>query len=702
MRAKPLILVVDSTRATLRYMESILVDKYYVSFAQSGLEALDAAKAEQPDLIILNVNMSGISGFEVMKELKEDKETEDIPVVLMMDEKDNESEIRGLQEGAMDFITMPFAPEILRTRVEHIIELGFLQRKLEGKIEKQKEQINNMSLQSMMTIAQTVDAKDRYAKGHSIRVALCAKAIAKRLNWNEKETVDLYYTALLHDIGKIAVGDSILNKAGNLTEEEFDAIKQHTTIGAEIVRNTTFIPGVEDGVCYHHEHYDGKGYFGLAGEKIPLAARIIAVADAYEAMSSDRSFRRKLSKERIWEELMLNRGTQFDPHIIDVFMQMLEEGFVIDEKMVERELGTGTELEEAGALLRQVFSENAKETQSELEKDSLTGFLNRRYFEEKVNNYLLKPQATGTFFMMDIDNFKEVNDTYGHAAGDELLLEFAKVLKKNVRENDFVCRIGGDEFAIFFPELDREYVIRQRAESIIGMFTEKKEELGYYCCSVSIGIMTKYASDEEVNCDSLYRDADKALYHVKNNGKDDYHMFVNIPTYVDGGNLAENQLSLNQLVRRIAERKYHQGAYSVEYGRFAYIYQFIARNVERSKQQVQIVLFNMEDKEKKEPEREWLEDSMMLLETAIIRSLRRGDVTTQFSPTQQIVVLMNTNEENGLMVAQRIVKKYDDLAGKKALGVSYEIMEIPFQELEEKQKEELEAAEKSKAVKENA
>ncbi len=681
MRAKPLILVVDSTRATLRYMESILGDTYYISFAQSGLEALDAAKAEQPELIILNVNMSGMDGFEVMEELRKDIDTEDIPVVLMMDDKDNESELRGLQAGAMDFIIMPFAPDILKTRVSHIMELSSLRRKLEGTIERQKQQISNMSLQSMMTTAQMVDAKDRYAKGHSIGVAICAKAIAKRLNWSDTEIEDLYYTALLHDIGKIAVEDSILNKAGSLTEEEYEAVKQHTSIGAEIVRNTTFIPGVANGVYYHHEHYDGKGYFGLAGEKIPLAARIIAVADAYEAMSSDRSFRRRLSQENIKNELILNRGTQFDPNIVDVFMQMLEEGFTIDEKMVERELRAGNNAEEAGALLHQVFSENAKEIQSELEKDSLTGFLNRRYFEEKVNNYLLRPQVSGTFFMMDVDNFKEVNDTYGHAAGDELLMKFAGILKKNVRENDFVCRIGGDEFAIFFPELDKEPVIKRRAESILQMFSDMKEKLGYHCCSVSIGIMTKYAETEEVDCDTLYRDADKALYHVKNNGKDSYYMYKNMTHSETKLNHEEKQLDLQQLMRKISERKYHQGAYAVEYGRFSYIYQFIARNMERSKQHVQIIMFHVEEIVGNKNEAQ-LEDSLMLLETAIIHSLRRGDVTTQFSPMQQIVILMNANKENGVLVAERIINKYNDLAGPKALGVTYEIREVPAKEFQ--------------------
>lgn len=682
MRVKPLVLVADSTKATLRYMESILGDIYYISFAQSGLELLDAAKAELPDLIILNINISGMDGFEVMEELQKDTETADIPVVLLMDDKDNERELRGLQAGAMDFIIMPFAPDILKTRVAHILELNQLRHKLEGTIEKQKEQISNMSLQSMMTTAQMVDAKDRYAKGHSIRVAICAKAIATRLGWSKTDIEDLYYTALLHDIGKITVEDSVLNKAGALTEEEYEAIKQHTLIGTEIVRNTTFIPGVADGIYYHHEHYDGKGYFGVVGEKIPLAARIIAVADAYEAMSSDRSFRRRLSPEQIKKELLDNRGTQFDPNIIDVFMEMLEEGYGIDEAMVERELRAGNNADDAGTLFHQVFSENVKEIQSELEKDSLTGFLNRRYFEEKVNNYLLKPQAWGTFFMMDIDNFKEVNDTYGHAAGDELLLEFTAILKKNVRENDFVCRIGGDEFAIFFRELDKESVIRQRAESILRMFAEKKEELGFSCCSVSIGIKIKYSGTKEANCDILYREADKALYHVKNNGKDDYYIQSDPWQKEQKNSREEKQMDLNQLMRKISERQYRQGAYAVEYGRFANIYQFIARNLERSKQHVQVILFRIVQEDAEE-ESARLEDSLMLLETAIIHCLRRGDVTSQFSPVQQIVVLMNANKKNGNVVAERIINKYNTLAGAKALRIDYEIREVPIKEIKE-------------------
>lgn len=683
MAKKPQILVADNTKVALRYMETVLSDDYEVALVQTGREALDFLESGHPDLVLLNAGMSGMSGYDVLEQMQQRDSMREIPVILMTNQKDTESELRGLKAGAMDFVSLPFEPSILKTRIDHIVELTMLRRRQATKIEKQREQIDRLSLQSVITIAHTVDTKDRYASKHSVRVALYCKEIARRMGYSEKEIDELYYIALLHDIGKIGIEDSILNKASELTPEEFDAVKQHVSIGAEIVHNTNFIPGVEEGVRYHHEWYDGSGYIGIRGDKIPLAARIIAVADAYEAMNADRAYRHHLSKEQAAEELKRGRGTQFDPHIVDVFLELLQEGLLIDEESVERDVNAEGELAEAGALLRQVFTESVQETQSELEKDSLTGFLKRTYFEEKINNYLLHAKSCGTFFMMDLDNFKSVNDTYGHKAGDKLIRIFADVIRANTRENDFVCRIGGDEFAVFFPELDNERVICQRAQNIIEAFSECKEKAGYETCSVSIGVMTKYIGEEEVDCEALYEKADKALYYVKNNGKDSYHLYTAISEEFGKERQNNNQLDLEQLMRQIAERKYRPGAYAIEYDRFSFIYQFIARNVERSRQHVQVILVSMDIPEEIEHPLEKLEDSLMLLETAVIRSLRRGDVTTRFSSTQQIIILMDANEENGRMVADRILFKYHSLGEEHVIPAHYDIMELPVRREEE-------------------
>ena len=632
MMQKPKILAADNTKVALRYMETILGDIYDVTLVQTGMSVLDCLKSEIPDLILMNANMFGMDGYEVLRRIKEDKETKEIPVILMMNVKDIQSELRGLEEGAIDFISLPFEPQVLKARIAHIVELSVLRKQQAHLIAKQKEQIDRLFLQSMVTIAHTVDAKDRYARRHSLRVALYCRGIAAKLGYSDKEKEELYYIALLHDIGKVSTPDTILNKASELTKEEYENVKKHAEIGAQIVQNTRFVPGLEEGVRYHHEWYDGNGYVGICGDDIPEVSRIIAVADAYEAMTADRA---------------------------------------------EGELKGEGELNEANELLRQVFTETVLETQSELERDSLTDFLNRRYFEDKINNYLLSSKSCGTFFMMDLDNFKQVNDTYGHKTGDELIQAFADVIRENTRDDDFVCRMGGDEFAVFFFELEEERVICKRAESIIKDFAKIRTEMGCSMCSVSIGIMTKYYGGEELDCEQLYEKADQALYYVKNNGKDAYHLFESMPEDLKNNRQTGCQMDLDQLMRQVTERKYRPGAYAVEYDRFSFIYQFIARNVERNGQHVQVVLLSMELPKDREISLERIEDSLVLLESAIVRSLRRGDVTSRFSSTQQVVVLMDASKEDGVMVANRILKKYNTLAKEAAITARFDIVEVP-------------------------
>ena len=571
---------------------------------------------------------------------------------------------------------MPFVPEILKLRVDHLVELHYYRKELESEIKKQKKKVSDLSFQAMITIAHTIDLKDRYGEGHSLRVALYSREIARRLGWTVEELENLYNVALLHDIGKIAIEDSILNKMGTLTEQEYESVKRHTKVGTDIVKNTTFIPGIKEGISYHHERYDGTGYVGLKGKDIPLIARILAVADAVTAMEEDRPFRRRLSSMELEKELISNKGKQFDPDIVNVAVEMLHEGYDVDEKLAQMMKQIPGDVSETGELMRQVVTTSTQETKSELEKDSLTGFLNRRSFEEKIEKFLRKPMSYGTFFMMDMDNFKSVNDTYGHLAGDELILIFADIIKNCVREQDFVCRVGGDEFAIFFPYLDKEKVIRKRADEIMSCFAKERERLGYSNCSVSIGIMTKYAKSNNMDYDKLYKCADNALYYVKNNGKDDFHIYAS--AIMDGGmdSLEQEQLDVQQLIQRVAERKEYMGAYRVEYDSFSYIYRFIARNVERTKQPVQIALFTFPLKEKSEEEVMKIQNSLALLEKAIAQSLRRGDVTSRISLTQQIVILMGANKENGMHVVDRMVQCYDGLAGEEGLKIEYDIKDV--------------------------
>lgn len=182
--------------------------------------------------------------------------------------------------------------------------------------------------QSLRTFAKTIDAKDNYTKGHSVRVAQYSREIARRMKLSEDEQERIYYVALLHDIGKIGIPDSILNKPDKLTEEERAVIQTHSSIGGDILKNFTALDGISEGAKYHHERFDGTGYCEkLKGEDIPIVARIIGVADTYDAMSSDRCYRKALSNDVILKELENGKGTQFDPEIVPYMLQMIEDGF---------------------------------------------------------------------------------------------------------------------------------------------------------------------------------------------------------------------------------------------------------------------------------------------------------------------------------------------------------------------------------------
>lgn len=333
MEMLPHILVVDDDAMNLRIAEKILKRKFHVDSVDSGEKALDFLKDRHPDLILLDLHMPGMNGFEVMKQLQADDSYRGIPVIFLTADDDREIEIRCFKEGALDFITKPFTADIVIQRVSRIVQLNRLQKNLQQEVEKQtwraearRRKVERMSLQIMRTLAGTIDAKDKYTNGHSTRVAEYAREIAKRTGKSEKEQEDIYYMGLLHDIGKIGIPDEIINKTSKLTEEEYEIIKTHPVIGSDILKNISELPNIGIGARWHHERYDGKGYPDkLKGEEIPEVARIIGVADAYDAMTSKRSYRDVLSQEVVRSEIENGKGSQFDPHFADVMLSMMDE-----------------------------------------------------------------------------------------------------------------------------------------------------------------------------------------------------------------------------------------------------------------------------------------------------------------------------------------------------------------------------------------
>ena len=330
------ILVVDDDANNLKTAGHILVKSgMRASCVRSGQDALRFLNGGEriPDLILLDIHMPGMDGFETLDKIRACPATASIPTVFLTADEDAESETRGLEAGAMDFIKKPFVPEVLLTRVRHIIELTRLQNDLESQVREkteaviqQQEKLNRLSIQIVMTLSGAVDAKDKYTNGHSKHVAEYSREIARRYGYDEARAENIYLIGLLHDIGKIGIPDTIINKPDRLTDEEYEIIKTHPAMGWHILQNIPEFPELAIGAHWHHERFDGRGYpDGLAGTDIPEEARIIAVADAYDAMTSRRSYRDVLPQAVVRREIAKNIGTQFDPTFGKIMLEMIDQ-----------------------------------------------------------------------------------------------------------------------------------------------------------------------------------------------------------------------------------------------------------------------------------------------------------------------------------------------------------------------------------------
>lgn len=322
------VLVVDDDVTNLKMAGHILSrQKMRVSAVKSGRAMLEFVKSNKPDLILLDIKMPDLDGFESLELLKKQLGPgEEIPVIFLTADDNQKSETRGLELGAMDFIKKPFVPEVLCLRVRHIIELVRLQRNLASEVESKTREIENLSMHIVRTLAEVIDAKDAYTNGHSTRVARYAREIARRYGYSKKRQDDVFIMGLLHDVGKVGIPDQVINKPGRLTDEEYSTIKEHAVLGDRILKKIEEMPKLSVGARWHHERYDGTGYPDrLAGDKILEEARIIAVADAYDAMTSNRSYRRAMPQEKVRQEIEDGKNTQFDPVFADIMLQMIRE-----------------------------------------------------------------------------------------------------------------------------------------------------------------------------------------------------------------------------------------------------------------------------------------------------------------------------------------------------------------------------------------
>lgn len=442
------ILMIDDVTINLRCVNEVLKDEYEVSMAKSGKQAFSLLKQNKPDLILLDISMPEMDGFQVMERLQSSSETKDIPVIFLTGESDYEKEAKCLKVGAMDFIRKPFEPDILLERIRKALTL----------------------------------AADR-------------------------------------------------------------------------------------------EQLKDSAY-----------------------------------------------------------------------------------------------------------KDSLTGIWNRRYFEDYFERESCKPDFNGVFILLDLDNFKSFNDTYGHGIGDKLLEKFSETLLKFSVENAVCSRLGGDEFIFFIQENKADYDIQELAANMIAELEYRVAQVVGEDCeipvSVSAGIARVPADGKSF--ETVCNCADKALYHVKQNGKRGYHFYNAECNPLLDISKETAVIDLLQLKLQIRESQWTKGAYRVEYDSFKKIYRFVQRYVERNEQMAQVVLFTLSDTSIGD-ESNLLDESMQLLEHAVTLSLRRGDVAMPYGRSQYVVILMDTTTENGKIAADRILVGWKKLQKNANISLTYEIQSVDSQ-----------------------
>lgn len=439
------IFMVDDEQTNLERAVQILNDSYEVMTATSGKQGLIHLEKCIPDLILLDINMPDMSGYEVMDELKKDRVLKDIPVIFLSSHMDGESEIKGLKMGAMDCIRKPFEPEIVRSRIDKIL-----------KMTEQKKELQDIAL-----------------------------------------------------------------------------------------------------------------------------------------------------------------------------------------------------------------------------KDGLTDLLNRRYME-KLLNQTETDGKKGFFMLLDLDNFKLVNDIFGHKVGDDVLVRFARVMEKQVGDKNSVCRLGGDEFAVYFSgNYKKKDIISIAQKMIAGIEYEINELLldsGDLKVSVSIGIAQK--PEDGRGFTKLYSAADKALYFVKQNGKRGYHFFRDAAVEAKEKEEESRQIDLMQLQHLMQEQGRESGAYRVEYARFKWIYHFIIQCMEQKSNETHLLLFTVRDKTGGELEKGRAVKGIEALEQAVSKSLSWGDAATKCGRVQYAALLPGSTYEKGKMIAGRIQEKFQELLGDNTMELSYELGSI--------------------------
>jgi putative two-component system response regulator len=311
------ILLVEDSDVLRQGLKSLLEQEdYLVITGGNGKEALDKMGVMTPDLILADILMPEMDGYELFEAIRSKSEWISIPFIFLTARRERKHILAGKRLGAEDYLLKPISPEDLLTAIRS--RLGRSQQLLLAQLQESYEA-------SLIMLANAIEVRDPYTRGHVERVMNYAQTIAEYLGWTTIEINKLRFGSILHDIGKINIAEDILNKEDSLTDEEWVEMRKHPEMGAELVKGIHYLDPAVPVILYHHERWNGSGYpYGLKAEKIPISARIVAIADSFDAMTTERPYRKELTPEQAFNEVISGRGIQYDPLMVEAFQHAWE------------------------------------------------------------------------------------------------------------------------------------------------------------------------------------------------------------------------------------------------------------------------------------------------------------------------------------------------------------------------------------------
>ncbi|MBF0159140.1 MAG: response regulator [Magnetococcales bacterium] len=334
---KPIVLVVDDAPENLSILGSILVNDYQVKATMSGEKALRRIREDlkKPDMILLDVVMPEMDGYEVCRQLKADPTTAHIPVIFITANAEMTDELKGLELGAVDYITKPISPPIVKIRVRTHMALYNQQRELERMVRDRTRELTDTRIEIIRRLSSAAEFRDNETGLHIARMSHYTRLMAQSINVSEEWTELMFNAAPMHDIGKIGIPDRILLKPGKLDEEEWEVMRCHSEYGATIIgiHNSELMKMAREIALNHHEKWDGSGYpNGIKGCDIPLAGRIVAIADVFDALTSDRPYKKVWSTEAAVEVIDKDAGIHFDPSLVPILHKVLPDMLEVKQR----------------------------------------------------------------------------------------------------------------------------------------------------------------------------------------------------------------------------------------------------------------------------------------------------------------------------------------------------------------------------------